>query len=62
MFPPLFTIFFILAWIILSSLEIFIHGKFDSWKTLSSLQNLSVKNLIKSSVENFIWYVEFYPV
>ena len=62
MFPPLFIIFFILAWIILSSLERFIHGKFYSWKTLSSLENLSVKNLIKSSVENFIWYVEFYPV
>ena len=38
-FAPLFIIFFILIWIILSSLESFIHGKFYSLKILSSLKN-----------------------
>ena len=35
----------------------FIHGKFDIVEII-----LSTKNLIKSSVENFIQWVDFYPV
>ena len=36
-FALLFFIVFTLVWIILSSLESFSHGKFYSWKILSSL-------------------------
>ena len=38
-FVPLFFIFFILVWIILSSLESFICTEFYLWKILSSLDN-----------------------
>ena len=57
-----FFIFFILVWIILSSLEIlsvenFIHGKFYLVQRI-----LSIKNLIKSGAQTFIQCVDFYPV
>ena len=41
-FLSLFSIFSILVWLILSSLESFIHEEFYSWKILSGPKNLIV--------------------
>ena len=55
-FVSFFFTLFIFVSIILPILESFNRAKFYSWKILS------IKNLIKSAVENFIQCVDFYPV